>query len=430
MKILSLDGGGTWALLEASALGAVYGGATPGHVILSQFDLVAANSGGSIVLGGLMANQTPNQIAQLFIDPAKRGLMFVSNFGIAHWQTSKKLQGLQAIFSSLPPPPDASPGAVPVSQWTLASAATQLMLWSPAIFGAAGPPKCLISGFNLDRLRETFFRMPPRGAPAPTDNVLVIEAIHFSSTAPIKYFDDPAYATLSGALGGTGFWDGAMGGDNNPLLAAILEGVRDGAQLPSMVALSFGTGSVRLPLAQDLTPAQLAAAAGGPLVGSPPSVGNIFTEATVGIGCILDDPPASALYDGHILLNAGNAPGAPLQVVRMSPLVRPRLDPASGNLVSPVFGIPGRADIDVFKVLSGLDMDATDPKDVAAIAGLGAAWISGDVTNQPLQEITAGVPPIGPLDAGGAIGAWRSLVPPPPGGWPPLKGSAPTTSPF
>jgi hypothetical protein len=425
-----LDGGGTWALLEANMLGAVYGNSTPGHVILSQFDLVAANSGGSIVLGGLFANQTPAQIAQLFIDPAKRGLMFVRNIGIAHWQTSKKLLGLQTIFSSLQPPVGAAPGAVPVAQWTLANAASQLSLWSPGIFGQAGPPKCIISGFNLDRLRETFFRMPPRGSSEPEDNALVIEAIHFSSTAPIKYFDDPGYGTLSGALGDTGFWDGAMGGDNNPLLAAIIECVRNGGQLRKIVALSFGTGSVRLPLPQDLSPAQLEATSGGPLVGSPPSVGNIFSEASVGVGCILDDPPASALYDSHVLLNGSWPPNSPFQVVRMSPLVRPRLDLASGNLVTPVFGVPGRADIDIFKVLSNLDMDATDPSDVAAIASLGAAWKGGNVTNQPLQEITAGVPSVGPLDALGAILAWRSLAPAPPNGWPPLPASNPVTAPF
>jgi len=52
-RILSLDGGGTWALIEAMALGDLYPGET-GHQILSHFDLATANSGGSIVLGGLM----------------------------------------------------------------------------------------------------------------------------------------------------------------------------------------------------------------------------------------------------------------------------------------------------------------------------------------------------------------------------------------
>jgi uncharacterized protein len=51
-RILSLDGGGTWALIQVKALIALYpgGAATPGLTVLNDFDLVAANSGGSIVL--------------------------------------------------------------------------------------------------------------------------------------------------------------------------------------------------------------------------------------------------------------------------------------------------------------------------------------------------------------------------------------------
>ena len=50
-KILSLDGGGAWAMLQAMALGDLFGD-RPGWEILAQFDLAVANSGGSIVLGG------------------------------------------------------------------------------------------------------------------------------------------------------------------------------------------------------------------------------------------------------------------------------------------------------------------------------------------------------------------------------------------
>ena len=53
-KILSLDGGGTWAILETMALKQIYGGDTSGHQILAKFDLAVANSGGSIVLAGLV----------------------------------------------------------------------------------------------------------------------------------------------------------------------------------------------------------------------------------------------------------------------------------------------------------------------------------------------------------------------------------------
>ncbi len=47
-KILSLDGGGTWALLQVRALQLIYGPSVKGHEVLKDFDLVAANSGGSI----------------------------------------------------------------------------------------------------------------------------------------------------------------------------------------------------------------------------------------------------------------------------------------------------------------------------------------------------------------------------------------------
>jgi uncharacterized protein len=44
-RILSLDGGGSWALIEIRALMEIYGDRS-GREILSEFDLVAANSGG------------------------------------------------------------------------------------------------------------------------------------------------------------------------------------------------------------------------------------------------------------------------------------------------------------------------------------------------------------------------------------------------
>lgn len=50
-RILSLDGGGSWALIQVMALQAIYSENTTGHNVLKDFDLVAANSGGSITLG-------------------------------------------------------------------------------------------------------------------------------------------------------------------------------------------------------------------------------------------------------------------------------------------------------------------------------------------------------------------------------------------
>src|SRR5579875_2559327 len=76
-KILTLDGGGSWAIIEAMALRALYGPDATGHEVLSQFDLVAANSGGSIVLGTLIENCTMSQIYEFFNTQAMRESVFV-----------------------------------------------------------------------------------------------------------------------------------------------------------------------------------------------------------------------------------------------------------------------------------------------------------------------------------------------------------------
>src|SRR5260370_179880 len=74
-RILTLDGGGSSALLQAMALKALAGD-LPGRQILGQFDLAVANSGGSIVLGALIKDLKPTDIVALFRDAAQRGRIF------------------------------------------------------------------------------------------------------------------------------------------------------------------------------------------------------------------------------------------------------------------------------------------------------------------------------------------------------------------
>src|SRR5262249_47677885 len=78
-RILSLDGGGSWVLIEVMTLIDLFGGKTAGHDVLRQFDLIAANSGGAIVLGGLAKNMTLSALFDLFADAStnKRGSLFV-----------------------------------------------------------------------------------------------------------------------------------------------------------------------------------------------------------------------------------------------------------------------------------------------------------------------------------------------------------------
>ena len=107
-NILSLDGGGTWALLQVRALQAIYGETTKGHDVLKNFDLVAANSGGSITAAGLFANLPLDKVMSLFADSKTLKQIFVkvgflphpietifAEFGAApKYSTADKLKGL------------------------------------------------------------------------------------------------------------------------------------------------------------------------------------------------------------------------------------------------------------------------------------------------------------------------------------------------
>ena len=50
--ILSLDGGGSWALIQVRVLIDLFGANVSGYAVLKNFDLVTANSGGSVVTVG------------------------------------------------------------------------------------------------------------------------------------------------------------------------------------------------------------------------------------------------------------------------------------------------------------------------------------------------------------------------------------------
>jgi patatin-like phospholipase/acyl hydrolase len=109
-RILALDGGGTWALIQIKALMALYGRSATGRSVLQEFDLVAANSGGSIVLGGLVEDLPLSDILDLFENQARRQAVFSTthSFGdrVLHdltglgpkYSAENKLAALQNAF--------------------------------------------------------------------------------------------------------------------------------------------------------------------------------------------------------------------------------------------------------------------------------------------------------------------------------------------
>src|ERR1700736_5463140 len=93
-RILSLDGGGTWSLIQVVALRHIFGD-VHGRSLLANFDLVAANSGGAVVAGALAEDMCPSEIEEYFLSAAKRRTLFV---GLSWSQKYLSLDALLRFF--------------------------------------------------------------------------------------------------------------------------------------------------------------------------------------------------------------------------------------------------------------------------------------------------------------------------------------------
>ena len=192
-------------------------------------------------------------------------------------------------------------------------------------------------------------------------NATFAQAIHASSTAPVNYFDTPA----TWDNGEANFWDGAMGGFNNPVLAGVVEAISCGINRGDIRVLSIGTASVVLPEAGATDDASLVL---------QNRQQGIITYMKSSVGCILDDPPDSASYVTYVLLGSTN----PSQLVRLNPMIQPIWD-VDG------WSVPKGWTLDEFKYMSNLDMDATDYNDILRIDNLANLWILGNISNQGIR---------------------------------------------
>jgi uncharacterized protein len=374
-RILSLDGGGSWALIEVRALLALYGDIS-GHDVLAKFDLVVSNSGGSIVSAALAGGWKLSEILGLFTDAARRTQIFVALpwydevgrvIGLGpKYSTNGKIGGLRAVFGSAPTPVADVP-----------------LLQLPALIGL--PTQFLIVGFDYDQERARFFRSnanSPAGTFSTPDTTTTLAlAVHASSNAPINYFDEPA------KFSGWQFWDGAISGYNNPVLAGVLELLASGVARDAIDVLSLGTGNVALPSTASGPAADPAFVQGPRIAGLPRVKDDILVLAT----SIVDDPPDASSFHAHLALTQrlpadAAHPVTDGPIVRMNPLVRPVRD-AQGAWVAPQLNPGGapQADLADLKTLINLDMDATADSEVALIQKLADAWLVDNVPNQPVR---------------------------------------------
>src|SRR3569623_1098240 len=151
-RFLTLVGGGSWALIHVKALIALYGAGMNCMAILKDFDMVAANSGGSIVLGALLEDLALKDILDLFYDEEKRKSVFspTHSFGdqMLHgltglgpkYSSENKLAALQNVFPKT--------GTLPLKDAAVSIRRT----------GAADNLHLLITAFDYEQNRSCFFR--------------------------------------------------------------------------------------------------------------------------------------------------------------------------------------------------------------------------------------------------------------------------------
>ncbi len=399
-RILSLDGGGTWAAIQVKALIEMYGPDRRGHDVLKQFDLVAGNSGGSIVLAGLAIDMRLRDIDALFANAGQRGKIFakrdftlrpggkggrnsgpiVDQSGFPRYSTAGKHKGLAELMGA-------------DGQKTLAEIATNVRQRN------GRRTDFLVVSFDYDRERAHFFRSTPDPAHtgAPPSTASLCDAVHASSTAPILYFDKPA------EVDGRRLWDGAITGYNNPVLAAVADTLATHRPAGDIAVLSIGTGTVRLAESDS-------GLAGEKTLMQKRDPQSLLNDVKKMARSVLAEPPSSASYIAHTLLG-GRMPasGAVIDgpVVRLNPMVQPQLNKNGTGWKLPD-GLSGAE----FAALVRLDMDAVKQREYELIAALAKAWIADGVVNQALRCNPLTLEPlIGNDTFSGACDAWKALAP-------------------
>lgn len=397
-RILTLDGGGSWALIEVRTLIRLYGGDTLGHDVLRNFDLVAANSGGTLVLGGLVENLSLNAIAQILLDQNNRQSIFSPTSSVF----DDVLEGTLGIG----PKYSASNKLPAIERLLPQTGNAPLAGCMNAVLGPGGAPVHLVVvGFDYDLNRAVYFRSaaasgPDLGVGEPA-NVTLAEALHASTNAPVNYFDAPA--TFPGDPGQNQYWDGGITGNNNPVLVGVVEALVLGQQAMDLHALSLGTATVSFPLAAPGSTA-------GPLEAAR-STSSLANDLKKVASSILDDPPDAATFIAHVVTGGGTGLGGGVvsRVIRMNPLISPLV--AAGGGWAP----PQGWSLAQFQYLSTIGMDAVAQTDVTYIDDYCATWLADAAPNQPIRPNGATFDPwnpeVGYAKFSQAMNAWAQLFP-------------------
>ncbi len=399
-KILSLDGGGSWALIQARVLLDIYGNIS-GHEILTKFDLAIANSGGSLVLASLCNDMRPSAIIEVFEDQQKRQQVFsymdvgeklthpaclLRVWGIGpKYSTREKLIGLINVLES----EDQLLKDGKINQPIVKTYLDKI----PAIIGEnhnKQPVQLVIVGFDYFRRRVNFFRSRAQSAANQFSpeffRVTLGHAIHASSNAPVNYFDDPATIILSASSGkdtrSTWFWDGGVSGFNNPVMAGLIEAMTNGVSPADCQVLTIGTGTGTRAIITDYgtsTDPTLKEIYNVNLNNKLVTTSHNFSflrDVEELATSILADPPDSDTYIAYSIMHPeldrlGN-------IVRINPAMKPELDGTSKKYKCPPVYDTDPISRENFQTLLDMDMDAVEQSQVDLIRDLCDKFIVHD----------------------------------------------------
>jgi hypothetical protein len=288
-RILSLDGGGFWSLVQVRALQRIFHEHAGGHEVLRNFSLVVANSGGSIIAASLAVDQRLSEIAEFVLDPVRR------NRGSVPTWLERYLPWI--------------PRYLPVPRYTTAGKSANLLrelgerslqelrAWPGR---REGLPDLLILGFNYDSERAAFFRTNATSPAASRvssvpDTATLLDAVNASTTAPVAFYDAPAH--VEGPAGTNRYWDGAIAGYNNPVMAGVVEALAAGVSHDEIGVLSLGTATLRRPLRLDASPNDARF-----VTYAKRGWFSWFGDVKKFASAIVDDPPDAATYVAHVTL--------------------------------------------------------------------------------------------------------------------------------
>ncbi len=387
-NILSLDGGGSWAILQAMALKEIYKGKSTKE-ILGEFDMVAANSGGSLMLACMIEFDTMDQVIEMFLLEENRRDVF-SELGFFEKSIFEEI----AVLLKSGPQYKAERKLEGIEK-ALPKYGKQLFTGLSEKLGLT--TKFLVVAYDYDLQRAVYFSSDPKHFNGNIYENTLAQTVHASSNAPIKYFDEPAVFKYKGDL--HRYWDGAMGGNNNPALVAVVEAMGVYQQKAEDIrVLSLGTGNVILPI-EGFTKFT----SDFDFLIAEKEEQSLKKDIVKMSNCILSEPMDAATYMSHIVLGGGLMSDNLSNIVRLNPLIQPFLHANKWVL-------PSDFDEDKFKVLIDLEMDAVKQDEVKLIVELGEKWIANKIINQAIRCDSENLQPVlGHSTFASAANYWKQI---------------------